>query len=86
MKVLDLAAVPALEALIQEMVKSGEPEVIVLRQNNRDIAVTISKAEYDALLTLEEAVTDKLDIADSEEILKNPEWVEWDHLEKQLKP
>jgi len=86
MKVLDVAAVPALEALIKEIEAGGELEPILLRRNNRDLAVTILKSEYDSLLALEEAVMDKLDIAESGEILKNPEWVEWDYLEKQLKP
>jgi PHD/YefM family antitoxin component YafN of YafNO toxin-antitoxin module len=85
MKVVKLESKPDLDALVKAVERSKEPEAIALERCGVRLAVIISASEYANFLALEEALNDKLDAEESEEILKDPQWVEWDELRKQPK-
>ncbi len=85
MKVIKLELMPDLDALVKEIHQSGELEPISLERHGSQMAVIVSSAEYQAMKQLEEAMLDKLDSEESEEILKDPKWIGWDQLQKQLK-
>jgi PHD/YefM family antitoxin component YafN of YafNO toxin-antitoxin module len=76
---------PELDALVKEIHEPEEFEPISLERCGSQMAVIVSSAEYTSMKLLEEALLDKLDSEDSEKILKNPEWIGWDELQKQLK-
>jgi hypothetical protein len=84
-KVVNLESMPELDALVKEIHEPEEFEPISLERCGSQMAVIISSAEYTAMKRLEEALLDKLDRKESEEILKDPKWIGWDELQKQLK-
>ena len=85
MKVIKIHARPELEALIKDLYSTGESEPIFLEQKGKQVAVVVSAAEYQTLRRVEEVLSDKLDVEESEEILKDPKWISWDVLQTQLK-
>jgi len=91
MKAVKLNSFPGLDGLVKEIYESAEHEPISLENGDGSsgaqvAAVLVSVEEYRALKRLEETRLDKLDREESEEILKDPNWIDWDHLKKQLKP
>ncbi len=85
MKVIKIDARPDLEALIKDLYSNGESEPIFLEDKGKQVAVIVSPAEYRTLRRVEEVLSDRLDVEESEEILKDPKWISWDALQKQLK-
>jgi PHD/YefM family antitoxin component YafN of YafNO toxin-antitoxin module len=84
-KVVKIDAHPDLEALIKDLYSTGEPEPIFLEQKGKPVVVIVSAVEYKTLRRVEEVLSDRLDEEESEEILKDPKWISWDVLQKQLK-
>jgi PHD/YefM family antitoxin component YafN of YafNO toxin-antitoxin module len=60
---------------VKEIHRNEEYEPVSLTRGNSQMAMIVSSAEYNALKDRE----------DSEEILKDPKWIAWDQLQKQLK-
>lgn len=85
MKVIKIDTRADLLALVKELCATGEMEPIALELDGKEIAVIVSSVEYEALRGLEEGLSDKLDADESEKILKDPNWIAWDLLQKQLK-
>ena len=85
MKTVQLEGYADLDALVKELYQTEEHEPIVLKRGNSEVAVIVSKAEYKAMRQLEERLLDKLDREESAETLKEPKWICWDQLQKQLK-
>jgi hypothetical protein len=85
MKAVKLEFMPELEALVKSIYGREEAEPISLERGGSQVAVIVSSAEYSALRALEEKLLDKLDLDDSEEILKDPKWIGWEQLRGQLK-
>jgi hypothetical protein len=86
MKLVKLESMSDLNALVKSLEASDKAEAIALERHGAQVAVIISSADHAHFLELEEALADKLDIAESEAILKDPRWVDWDQLQKQIKP
>jgi hypothetical protein len=84
-KTFKLESCPELDALVEEIRASEESDPISLTRGNTEMAVIVSSAEYAAVRRLEESLLDKLDHQESEEILRDPKWIGWDQLQKQLK-
>ncbi len=84
MRIITLESMPDLDALVSDICKHGEP--ISLQRGATQLAVIVSRAEYDALRRLEENLLDKLDIKETEEALQDPKWIDWDQLQKEFKP
>jgi len=84
-KVIKIDGHPDLEALIKDAYSNGESEPIFLEDKGKQVAVIVSPAEYRTLRRVEEVLSDRLDVEESEEILKDPKWISWDALQKQLK-
>lgn len=86
MKSVKLEWAPELDGILKKNVdETGEFEPISLERGGSAKAVIISIAEYNALRKLEEAALDKLDVEESEEILKDPKWIGWAQLRVQPK-
>ena len=85
MKVIKIDARPDLEALIEDLYSTGESEPIFFEHKSKQVAVILSPAEYRTLRRVEEVLSDRLDVEESEEILKDPKWISWDALQKQLR-
>jgi hypothetical protein len=84
-KVVKLDSMPDLDALVKAIEQSEEAEPIALERHGRQIAVIVSPTHYADLMALEEALSDKLDLVESEEILKDPKWIDWELVQKHLK-
>ena len=85
MKVVKLESMPELEALVKAIERGKEGEPVALYRGGIQVAVIISSSDYANFTALEEALNDKLDSAESEEILKNPKWLDWEPVQKQIK-
>lgn len=85
MKVVKLESMPELDGLVRAIERSEEAEPIALYRGEVQVAVIISSSDYANFTALEEALTDKLDRVESEEILKDPQWLDWEPLQKQIK-
>jgi PHD/YefM family antitoxin component YafN of YafNO toxin-antitoxin module len=85
MKVIKIDAHPDLEVLIKDLYSSGESAPIFLEDKGKQVAVIVSAVEYETLRRVEEVLSDRLDVEESAEILKDPKWISWDSLQKQLK-
>jgi PHD/YefM family antitoxin component YafN of YafNO toxin-antitoxin module len=75
-----------LDALVMELESGADVEPIALERHGRQVAVIVSSQDYANFIALEEALADKLDIAESEAILKDPKWIGWELAQKQIKP
>ena len=84
MKVIKIDAHPDLEALIKDQYSTGESAPIFLEHKGKPVAVIVSAVEYQTLRRVEEVLSDRLDVEEGEEILKDPKWISWDALQKQL--
>jgi|HubBroStandDraft_5_1064220.scaffolds.fasta_scaffold260966_2 PHD/YefM family antitoxin component YafN of YafNO toxin-antitoxin module len=85
MKIVRLESMPDLDAVVKEIYQSEELEPIVLMRGTAKVAVIVSCTEYNAMKRLEDALLDKSDVDESAEILKDPQWIDWDQVQKQLK-
>ena len=85
MKVIKIDARPDLEALVKGLYSNGESGPIFLEDKGKQVGVIMSPVEYRILRRVEEVLSDRLDVEESGEILKDPKWIIWDALQKQLK-
>jgi hypothetical protein len=85
MKVVKLESMPDLNALVKALEDGGEAEPIALERGGGQVAVIVSSADYANFLALEETLGDQLDREESEEILEDPKWIDWEQARKQLK-